>query len=156
MHEWDPIVERRALTSSTPNYIVQCPCRIPIIWPPAVPKQVFIHVLRYFGRKVIADRPHRTNHTSVSPKQHACCDMDCLVREVLVSLGRLTCGEKGEHTTGTLQYGHVPQLQTASIGETESTWIGRNARGPVGHQKMRDGSPGVYWTTQRNVEDTIL
>ena len=121
MDERNPSAERRALASSTTNCVVQCPCRIPIIWSCTAPKQMCVHVLCYFGRKVIADRPHRPNDASVSCKQHACCDMDSLFGEALVSLGRLTRGQKGESTTGTLQCGHVPQLQTASIGETKST-----------------------------------
>ena len=70
---------------------------------------------------LIADRPHRTDHSPVTRKQHARCDMNDFVGETLVTHRRLTRGEKGKATTGTRQGGDVGYFQAASIGETKST-----------------------------------
>ena len=122
MDEWKPCDERHLATiSKTPNSSVQRSRSLPIIRPCTVPKQLLVYVPRHIRRKLVADRPHRTNDAAVTRKQHSRCDMDGLVGESFVTHRRLTCGKKGKPTTGTWQRDDVRYLQAASIGETKTT-----------------------------------
>ena len=122
MDERKPGDERRfGVISKAPNCSMQRSCSVTIIRPCAIPNQLPVYVPRHKRRKLITDRPHRTNDSTVTRKQHSRCDMDGLVGETLLTRGRLTCGEEGKPTTGTRQRNNVRYLQTPSIGETEST-----------------------------------
>ena len=84
MDERKPLVERRATLSKTPNSCMQRSRSISIIRPCAIQKQLPVYVLCHARRKLIADRPHRTNDSPVTRKQHSRCDMHGLVGESLV------------------------------------------------------------------------
>ena len=120
MDERDPVEERHTMIPSTSNGFVQRPCGLSIIRRFPVPEQFLVYTLRHIGRKFVTDRPHRTNDSPVTRKQHSRCDMNGLIGECLVSLCCLTCGEKGEPTARTQQRNNVRYFQAASVGKTES------------------------------------
>ena len=95
-------------------------CSTSIVWPFAIPEQLFVHVPRHIRRKPIADRPHRPNDSSITSEQHSCRDVNGLVGENLVTYCCLTRREKGRATARTRQSDDVRYLQATFIGETES------------------------------------
>ena len=108
MDERKPLDERRpAIVPKTSDSIVQRSRSIPIIRRGPVPKELFVYVLCHTRRKLIADRPHRTNDSPVTRKQHPRSDMDSLVGELPITRRGLTCGQKGEPTAGTRQRNNV-------------------------------------------------
>ena len=122
MDERKPLDERRpAIVSKTSDSIMQRSRSIPIIRRP-VPEELPIYVSCHARCKLVADRPHRTNNSPVTRKQHSCSDMDSLVGELPVTRRRLTCRQKREPATRTGQCDDVRQFQAAHIGETESTF----------------------------------
>ena len=121
MDEWKPLYERRVSVPKSSNSIMQRSRSPTVIWRCAVPEELLVHVLCHKRRKSIADRPHRTNHSPVTHKQHSCSDMDGLIGQILVTRCRLTRREKGEPTAGTRNRDNVREFQAALIGETEAT-----------------------------------
>ena len=108
MDERKPLDERRpTIVPKTSDSIVQRPRSLPIVRCGPGPEELPVYVPCHTRRKLIADRPHRTNDPPVTRKQHSRSDMDSLVGELPVARRRLTCGQKGESTTGTGQRNDV-------------------------------------------------